>query len=95
MKRNLFDDDWKFRDMIQDKIYPPLNEPIHPMREPIDLGPLNRTLNMQDDFRKPMPDLRDPMRDIRPDPMGPMNISRGVDIRPLDDMLSFQKRGVF
>jgi len=94
MKRDLFDD-WKFNDMMQDKMYPPINEPIRSMRDPVDLRPLNRTLDMQNDFRKPLPDLRDPMRDIRPDPMGPMNISRGVDIRPLGDMLSFQKKGVF
>ena len=83
MKRDSFDD-WKFNDMMQDKIYPPINDPIRPMRDPIDLGPLNRTLDMQDDFRKPLPDLRDPM-----------NISRGVDMRPLDNMLSFQKKGAF
>jgi len=42
-----------------------------------------------------MPDLGDPIRDIRPDPIRPMNISRGVDMQPLNDMLMFQKKGVY
>jgi len=95
MKRDLFDDDWKFRDMMQDNIYPPINDPIRPMREPLDLRPLHQTLDMQEKFGKPMPELRDQMRDIRPDPIRPMNISRGVDMRPINDMIMFQKKGVF
>jgi len=99
-------DDWKLKedmrmqdermrmDMMRDK-YPPINDPIRPMNNPIDFGPLDRTMDMQENFRKPMADLSDPMRDIRPDPMGPMNISRGVDMQPLNDMLMFQKKGVF
>jgi len=94
MSRDLFDD-WKFKedqrmqdDRLRMDIYPPINDPI-------DLGPLDRTLDMQENFRRPMPDLGDPMRDIRPDPIRPMNISRGVDMQPLNDMLMFQKKGVY
>jgi len=89
MKHDLFDD-WKFKEDMRMH-----NDPIGPMQDPIDLRPLHRTLDMQENFRKPMPEPRDPMRDIRPEPIGPLNISRGVDMRPLDDMLMFQKKGVF
>lgn len=80
-------------DMMRDKIYPPINDPIKPMNDPIDFGPLDRTLDMQDDFRRPLPEPIDPPRDIRFDPLGPMNVAPGVDMRPIHDM--FPKKGVY
>ena len=100
-------DDWKSKedqrmqeermrmDMTRDKIYPPINDPIKPMNDPIDFGPLDRTLDMQENFRNPLPEPIDPPRDIRFDPLGPMNVAPGVDMRPLNDMLTFQKKGVY
>ena len=88
-------DDRMRMDMMRDKIYPPINDPIRPRHDPIDLRPLNRALDMQDNFRRPMPGPHDFPRDIRPDPIRPMNIARGVDMRPLNDMFMMQKKGVF
>jgi len=69
-------------------IYPPIHDPL-------DLEPLDRILDMLKNFRKPMPEPINPVRDIRPESLSPMSFAPGIDMRPINDMIMFQKKGVY